>query len=296
MNLIKTTFFTLALAVSTFAQAKACYDYSKKTELSSQEKARIAELRKEMEILYEEKDKAELEFDIHKYVAINDAIIQKMNECSAFNTHPQKLHESPDSTIELYLIFGADCKEIKKFVIEDRKNKVKKDSFYYDNGHWKVSERYRIKTETGESLEIHKSRVDGGGDNVIIYDGQGRVTNKMSISKNNDTLRHERYFWKNGRLVKTILGGVERVFIYGTPCDSVIVEPPEAAEPASWDFGRSPVYNKSFGLIPEENDPEHGDFKMFPYSSYHITSGLLERQKARCEEYKKSQKKKGNGK
>jgi len=296
MNLIKIVFFTLVLAVSVFAQTKACCDYSKKTEHSSQEKARIAELRKEIEILNQEKDKRLRELDV-KFIDIERIIDQKAKECSAFDTlHPRKLYESPDTTIMFYLIIHRDCKETKKFVIEDRKNKVEKDSFYYDNGHWMVSESYRIKTETGESLEIYKYRVDDGGDDITIRDGQGRVTNKMSISKNNDTLRHERYFWEKGRLVKTIFKGVTRNFIYGTPCDSVIVEPPEAAEPASWDFGRSPVYNKSFGLIPEENDPEYDKFKMFPYGGYHITSELLERQKARCEEYKKSQSKKGSRK
>jgi hypothetical protein len=295
MNLIKTIFFTLVLAVSAFAQAKACNDYSKKTEHSSQEKARIAELRKEIEILNQEKDKRLLELDI-KYIDIERIIDQKWKECSAFNTlPPRKLYESPDITIMFDLIISVECKEVKKFVIEDRKNKVEKDSFYYDNGHWEVSERYWIKTETGESLEIHKSRVDGGGDDITIRDGQGRVTNEMYIDKNNDTLKNERYFWKNSRLVKTVLRGVERIFIYGTPCDSVIVEPPDVV-PASWDFGRPLVYNKSFGLIPEEKDPEYHKFKMFPYGGYHITSELLERQKARCEEYKKSQRKKGNRK
>jgi len=55
------------------------------------------------------------------------------------------------------------------------------------------------------------------------------------------------------------------------------------------------VYNKSFGLIPEENDPEYDKFKRNPYL-YYAPTELLEKQKRRCEEYKESQRKKRNKK
>ena len=97
-------------------------------------------------------------------------------------------------------------------------------------------------------------------------------------------------FGKNDRLVKTIMANVERNFIYGSPCDSIKVDPPDY--PPREGFSSQATFHKSFGLIPEESDPEYEEFKRHPYHyANSASSKMLERQKKRCEEYKKSQKK-----
>ena len=54
-------------------------------------------------------------------------------------------------------------------------------------------------------------------------------------------------------------------------------------------------YDGSFGKIPEMGDPEYEDFAANPYS-FRQSEELLERQKKRCEDYKKSLKKKDSKK
>ena len=268
---------------------KANTDYSHLNTIhTAQEKIRIAELRKEIDSLNQGFEKC---FWDGGYDNCFKALEQKHKECQAFRElFVQKYYDSPDTTIALRIFIDLECKEVKKFSIKDRKNKVEKDSFYYDNGHWEVTESYWLEAKDGKMQKIYKIKGDGGGEDITIRDEQGRITDNLFIGKNNDTLRREQYFWQNGRLVRTIMKGVERNFIYGSPCDSIIVDPPD--DSPRGDFSPPPVYHKSFGLIPEESDPEYEEFKRHPYHYANSASlKMLERQKKRCEEYKKSQKK-----
>jgi len=79
-------------------------------------------------------------------------------------------------------------------------------------------------------------------------------------------------------------------YIYGSPCDSVRVDPVDY--PMNF-YAESGVYDGSYGLMPEIQDPEYEEFAKDPYE-FEATPELLERQKKRCEDYKKSLKK-GNG-
>lgn len=53
----------------------------------------------------------------------------------------------------------------------------------------------------------------------------------------------------------------------------------------------SPIDTLDIQEIPKENDTEYNRIKMLPYESFPITSELLERQKVRSEEYKKTKEK-----
>ena len=125
-------------------------------------------------------------------------------------------------------------------------------------------------------------------------------------------IRQIRYAWdEKGRLKQRILwelgnpyglnGTYE--FIYKSPCDPVQVVPEDRE--MGWDAMQKGRYHGSFGKIPEMGDPEYESFANEPYPSL-ILGGpgltpfnsdesqkkILERQKKRCEDYKKSLKKK----
>ena len=125
-----------------------------------------------------------------------------------------------------------------------------------------------------------------------------------------------RYVWdEKGRLKQKILwelgnpyglnGTYE--FIYKSPCDPVKVVP----EDREWgcDAMQGGRYDGSFGKIPEMDDPEYKSFAEDPYpllvlngpnhtsfNSDESQKKILERQKKRCEDYKKSLKKKDSKK
>lgn len=125
-----------------------------------------------------------------------------------------------------------------------------------------------------------------------------------------------RYVWdEKGRLKQRILwelgnpyglnGAYE--FIYKSPCDPVKVVP----EDREWgcDAMQGGRYDGSFGKIPEMDDPEYKSFAEDPYpllvvngpnhtsfNSDESQKKILERQKKRCEDYKKSLKKKDSKK
>lgn len=125
-----------------------------------------------------------------------------------------------------------------------------------------------------------------------------------------------RYVWdEKGRLRQRILwelgnpyglnGTYE--FIYKSPCDPVKVVP----EDREWgcDAMQGGRYDGSFGKIPEMDDPEYKSFAEDPYpllvlngpnhtsfNSDESQKKILERQKKRCEDYKKSLKKKDSKK
>lgn len=119
-----------------------------------------------------------------------------------------------------------------------------------------------------------------------------------------------RYVWdEKGRLKQRILwelgnpyglnGTYE--FIYKSPCDPVKVVP----EDREWgcDAMQKGRYDGSFGKIPEMGDPEYASFAedpypsivfdgpgLTPFNSDESQKTILERQKKRCEDYKKSKK------
>jgi hypothetical protein len=193
-------------------------------------------------------------------------------------------YHSQDVSIEAEIRISPLCKKLKEFTISYKKNGIVYDSTIYpDRGTWSVTERSAKATIRRHSL----------GERIELFnDKQGRITGHFYIVRNNDTIGSEQYFWEKGKLMKTIIYGVERNFIYGSPCDSVIVEPPDITMSDSDVRFSSMVYHKSFGLIPEEKDPEYENFARGPYQ-YYARPELLERQKVRCEEYKEKQKKIG---
>lgn len=79
-------------------------------------------------------------------------------------------------------------------------------------------------------------------------------------------------------------------FIYGSPCDSVRVSPIDYYL-QGWDSrSEKGKFNGSFGKIPEKGDSEYEAFAENPYD-FEASPKLLERQKKRCEDYRKSLKK-----
>ena len=124
-----------------------------------------------------------------------------------------------------------------------------------------------------------------------------------------------RYVWdEKGRLKQRILwelgnpyglnGTYE--FIYKSPCDPVKVVPEDREW--GWDAMQKGRYDGSFGKIPELGDPGYEAFVENPYAfpssgigphdrtPEEILKDIRERQKKRCEDYKKSLKKKDSKK
>jgi len=99
-----------------------------------------------------------------------------------------------------------------------------------------------------------------------IYDDRKRLTESYLIDKNGDTLISEQYKWQYDRLIKTIIDGVERVFVYGkTLQDTVKVIPSDEGLKK-----HHPGYNGTAGKIPDTNDPEYELFVMNPYGSLYF--------------------------
>ena len=149
--------------------------------------------------------------------------------------------------------------------------------------------------------------------------GQGLCLFDVNVRKNSikpDSLglfltEQKRYVWdEKGRLKQRILwelgnpyglnGTYE--FIYKSPCDPVQVVPEDRE--MGWDAMLKGRYDGSFGKIPEMGDPEYEKFAKNPYGFPSSGIGphdktpeetlrdIRERQKKRCEDYQKSQKKK----
>lgn len=133
-------------------------------------------------------------------------------------------------------------------------------------------------------------------ENSIKQDSLGRfLTNQI------------RYVWDGkGRLKQRILWELNNPyglngtyeFIYKSPCDPVKVVPEDREW--GWDAMQKGRYDGTFGKIPEVGDPEYKSFAEDPYpesivnaksfSTPESQKAILERQKKRCEDYKKSKK------
>lgn len=135
---------------------------------------------------------------------------------------------------------------------------------------------------------------------------EAREKNAKKDSNENYVFLKEKYFWDNyGRLMQSVYWDSDNVFEqngtytyrYGSPCDSIRVgfsdETNTLIEPVpkgdfSLDLNR---FDGTFGMMPDVGDPEYKNFTKDPYE-FEATPELLERQKKRCEDYKKSLKKK----
>jgi hypothetical protein len=246
----------------------------------------ISDLQKEIDSLNQICDKYLNGIENNTEICDNSmgTVMQKYKECHVLNISTDRYYDSQDTSIYIKFRFTG-CEELKNISISYKKDNLRIDStFNFNHQNWEV-------TETDNSSGNYKVKFSGGGKVENIYDKQKRLIYRIHINDRLDALADERYFWQNGRLAKTIIKGVERVFTYGTPCDSIIVEPTDLHQMGQVDFNPPPVYNKSFGLLPEETDHEYENFKRNPYKHY-APSSVLEKQKARCEEYKESQKKK----
>jgi len=151
------------------------------------------------------------------------------------------------------IIKDSEGNDIQVFIKEDKKNGLRRDSSFYWDGEWEVFEFDDAANETRfkASSDIRSLRK---------YDDKKRLTERYMVDGNGDTLTSEKYEWKNGRLVKTKIDGVERVYIYGkTLKDTVKVIPTD--EGLNYHSG----YNGTAGKIPEEDEPGYEIFAMSPY-------------------------------
>jgi hypothetical protein len=216
-----------------------------------------------------------------------------------------KINKKTTLKMEIYCKDFEDLEPtIKYCAIINSQNRSRKDSTVHNDGTWELMEWYY----EGENISKIVYTSSGRSKITSMYDSLERILSKVHIGKKRDTITSERYVWgDNGRLMQIITKGddiqtlgfvtggpaepppkgkskikpppkyVVRNFIYGTPCDSVRVEPT--------DYG---VYDKSFGKIPEESD---GLYMLFKSNPYMFTRNALPEQKRRCEEYKEVQKK-----
>lgn len=188
-------------------------------------------------------------------------------------------------------------------IVNHPTNKSTKDSIIHKSGYWEISEMSYSNGGVRVSM-----RLEGYGRSIIHrYDSLGRLeTVTRSINTVTDSIvkilrgenvmtanmhlmpQFERYVWgKNGRLIQTIIDDKVSDFIYGTPCDSIIVQPPDFIRVFDGILEEC-TYHGSFGKMPAMDDPEYQRFAEDP-DGYKATPQVLERQIARCEEYKKSQ-------
>ncbi len=151
------------------------------------------------------------------------------------------------------IIKDSDGNDIQVFVKEDKALGLRRDSSFYWDGEWKVFEINDISKEV--SL-----RTSSGARSLRKYDNENRLTENYLINEKGDTLISEQYEWKNGRLIRMVEDGMERVYIYGNKItDTIRVVPSD--EGVRFHSG----YNETAGKIPDENDPMYKFFIMDPY-------------------------------
>jgi len=158
-----------------------------------------------------------------------------------------------DFEVYARIVKDSEGNDIQVFVKEDKRNGLRRDSSFYWDGEWEVFEFDDAVNETRfkASSDIRSLRK---------YDDKRRLSERYMVDGNGDTLTSEKYEWKNGRLVKTKIDGVERVYIYGkTLRDTIYVQPSD--NDLNYHFG----YNGTAGKIPEEDEPGYEIFAMSPY-------------------------------
>jgi len=155
------------------------------------------------------------------------------------------------------IIKDSEGNDVQVFVKEDKANGLRKDSSFYADGSWEVM-------ETNETAKIIKYATSHGLKILNLHDKQWRVTNKI-MTKNNDTIFSDQYFWKGNKLIKTRIDGVERIYIYGNSSqDTIKVIPSDNEGQIFFHSG----YNNTIGRIPDEKDPEYKYFVKNPYAVY----------------------------
>ena len=157
------------------------------------------------------------------------------------------------------IVKDIDGKDIQVFIKEDKARGVRRDSSFYWDGGWEVM-------ETDNGARTVRSKTSHGVETTAEYDDTWHI-NKFYLVNKTDTVTNEQYFWKNGKLIKTKINGLERIFIYGkTLQDTVKVFPSDEG----LYFHRG--YNNSVGIIPDEIDPMYKYFARDPYSGIYASN------------------------
>jgi len=151
------------------------------------------------------------------------------------------------------IVKDEDGNDIQMFIKEDKRNGLRKDSSFYFDGRWRVTEKddlaKTIKYKSSLGIKITR-----------LHDEKWHLTNKLITDENSDTLVSEQYIWKVGKLVKMIENGMERIYTYGkTSQDPVKVNPSDEG------LYFHPGYDNSIGMMPDESDPMYKFFALDPY-------------------------------
>jgi hypothetical protein len=169
---------------------------------------------------------------------------------------PRTVEEYSEFDVWLGTIRESNGNVLRIFSMEDKSTGLKRDSTVYLSGNWEV---FEIDDKSKET----RSRTSWGTKSLYKYDAKMRLTEGYVTDGKGDTLVSEQYFWKKGKLVKTIIGGVERVFVYGKKSGDVVrVIPPDD------NMFLHPGYDGTAGIIPEEGDPSYRLFTIAPYAYY----------------------------
>ncbi|MCQ2089791.1 MAG: hypothetical protein MJY93_06040 [Fibrobacter sp.] len=212
----------------------------------------------------------------------------------------------------LYCLYVSDDNQ---FMIDSIVHEMNGEKSYYELNETFFDEKnqmtYSFMYINGFSYILHLYRhgrivyIEDGCDTLqalfrdeCLADAKWQNAKKDSLGRY--VFSQEIYTWDDkGRLVQRVvrdfnndlrISGTYRLK-YGSPCDSVFVDPVDYENTFE---GRKSRFNGTFGLIPEMGDPEYEMFAKTPYSDMprNVADSILIRQQKRCEDYKKSLKKK----
>jgi hypothetical protein len=158
------------------------------------------------------------------------------------------------------IIKDNEGRDIHVFRKEDKLRKFRRDSSFYWDGYWEVMEIDSLARSV-------RSRTSLGHTTHAEHDNKWRLNKFSLVDKNNDTILTEQYFWKDGKLMKTIFNDVERVFIYGKTLQNLV-----KVIPSDDGLYFHPGYDSSIGMMPDENDPIYEYFVLDPYGSVYVNS------------------------
>lgn len=198
--------------------------------------------------------------------------------------------------------FSGEPDFVKKCWLMAKDGKSSIDSVVHKNGFYELYEN--IYDTAG--FRVYDSRIESGLENSYKYGScdiyryeKGKLVSFEMYDSLGKLISLESFVWdEQGRLKERTLWntydpyGLNGTynFIYGSPCDSVRVSPIDYYL-QGWDSrSEKGKFNGSFGKIPEKGDSEYEAFAENPYD-FEASPKLLERQKKRCEDYRKSLKK-----
>lgn len=270
MNLNRILFLVCGFAISAYAECVVSSEFystdSLQEELATLKKEfekckepvkdSISTLQKEIATLEEKIKKCEIEYDTKNCHGNLGSVSLKNKECWAFNINVGKYYNSPDTTIGIKLILDGNCNELRFFSIEDKKTKTRKDSTAYSDGNWEI---FEMKGETEVS-----SKNSVGASTLSIWDSEGRLQEQKLNSKDGNLINHDRYFWKDGLLVKVVgLDGTRNYYYGKNPYeDTVKVVPSDKGH----NFHRG--YDGTVGKIPKKGDKNYKYYLRHPYGSW----------------------------